>query len=101
MQPLDTFHTHAPEVHSNFFVLEEFWDADDEFQAHGHFPRKVYFSHRRSPIFTEESEELPCVGPSHDRFDTSTPLVDTFSRDLFHYNLFHTPMASHAHEDVS
>ena len=52
-QPLDTFHTHAHEVHSKFFVLEEFWDADDEFQAHGHFLRKADFSHR-SPIFTEE-----------------------------------------------
>ena len=32
-QPLDTYHTHAHEVHSKFCVLKEFWDADDEFQA--------------------------------------------------------------------
>ena len=29
--PLDTFDTHAHEGHSKFFVLKEFWDADDEF----------------------------------------------------------------------
>ena len=54
LQPLDTFHTHAHEVHSKFFVLEKFWDADDEFQAHGHCPRKDDFSHGRSSIFHEE-----------------------------------------------
>ena len=32
-QPLDTFHTHAHEVHSKFFVLDEFWDADDVLRA--------------------------------------------------------------------
>ena len=36
LQPLDTSHAHAHEVHSKFFVLKEFWDADEEFQAHGH-----------------------------------------------------------------
>ena len=51
LKPLNTFHTHAHELHSNFFVLEEFWDADDEFQTHGHFPRKDDFSHGRSPLF--------------------------------------------------
>ena len=99
MQSLDTFHTHAHEENSNFFVLEEFWGADDEFQAQGHCLRKANFSHRRNPIFTEESKELPCVGPAHDRFDTSTTLLDTFCRELFHHNLFHTPMESYTHED--
>ena len=90
LHPLDTFHTHAHEVHSNFFVLEEFWDADDEFQAHAHCPRKADFSHGRSSLFSEESEELPCVGPSHDGIDVSTPLVNTFFRELLHCKLFHT-----------
>ena len=31
LNPLDTFHTHAHDVHSDFVVLEEFWDVDDEF----------------------------------------------------------------------
>ena len=32
-QPLDTFNSHEHEVHTKCFVLEEFWDANDEFQA--------------------------------------------------------------------
>ena len=60
LQPLDTFLTHAHEVHSNFFVLKDFWDANDEFQAHAHYPRKDEFSHGRSPIFSEESEDTLC-----------------------------------------
>ena len=54
LKPLDTFHTYAHEVHSDFFVLEEFLDADDEFQAHRNFPRKDDFSHGSSPIFSEK-----------------------------------------------
>ena len=80
-------------------MLEEFWDADDEFQAHGHFLRKADFSHGRSSLFSEELEEIPCVGPSHGGIDVSTPLVDTFFIELFHHNLFHTPMATNTHED--
>ena len=56
LQPLDTFHTHAHEVHSDFFVLEESWDAYDEFQAHGHCSRKADFSNGRSSLFSEESK---------------------------------------------
>ena len=33
----------------------------------------------------EEPEEIPCVGPDHDGFDVSTPLVGTFCRGLFYY----------------
>ena len=84
LHPLDIFHTQSHEVHSKFFFLDEFWDADDEFQARGHCPRKADFSHRRSPIFTKESKEIRYVGPSHDSFDTYTPLMDTFCRELFH-----------------
>ena len=78
--PLDTYHTHAHEVHLKFFVLKEFWDADDEFQEHAHYPRKDEFSHGRSHVFSEESEEIPSVGPSHDGFDASTPLIHIFQR---------------------
>ena len=99
LQPLDAFHTHAHEVNSDFFVLEEFWDVYDEFQPHGHFPRKADFSHGRSPLFSEESKEIPCVGPAYDGFDTTTPLVDTFCRELFHYKLFHAPMTTNTHMD--
>ena len=35
LQPLDTFHTHAHEVHSKFFVLEDYTDKFDENQALG------------------------------------------------------------------
>ena len=86
-------------MHSNFFVLEEFWDADDEFQAHGHCPRKADFSHGRSSLFNEELEEILCVVQAHDGFDASTPLVDTFCIELFHYKLFHTLMATSTHMD--
>ena len=74
MHPLDTFHTntHAHEVNSKFFVIEEFWDANDEFQAQGHCPRKVDFSHRRSPIFMEESYE--------DEYTASIIWVDKYVR---------------------
>ena len=99
MQPLDTSHAHAHEVHSKFFVLKEFLDADDEFQAHAHYPRKDEFPHGRSHVFSEESEEIPCVGPAHDGFDAPTPLVGIFFIELFHYKLFHTPMAAITHRD--
>ena len=99
LQPLDTYHTHAHEVHSKFFVLKEFWDADDEFQAHAHCSRKDEFYHGRSPIFSEESEDIPCVGPSHDGFDASTPLVGTFCRGLFYYKSVHTSSSVGTHRD--
>ena len=57
LQPLDTFHTHAMRCILIFFVLKEFWDADDEFQEQGHFSRKADFSHRRSPIFMDNSNK--------------------------------------------
>ena len=38
-QPLDTFHTHAHEVHSKFFVLEDYTDKFDENQALGLFQK--------------------------------------------------------------
>ena len=64
-------------------MLEEFWDVDDEFQAHGHFLRKDDFSHGRSPLFSEELEDIPYIGPAHDGFNASTHLTNTFCRDLF------------------
>ena len=41
LHPLDTFHTHAHEVHSNFFVLEDCTDKFDENQALGLFQKKT------------------------------------------------------------
>ena len=37
LNPFDTFHTHAHEVHSDFFVLEDYIDKFDENQALGLF----------------------------------------------------------------
>ena len=99
LNPLDTFHTHAHEVNSKFFVLKEFWDSDDEFQAHGHCPRKDEFSHGRSTIFNEESEEIPFVGPAHDGFDASTLLVGTFCRGLFYYKSVQTSSSAGTRRD--
>ena len=99
LQPLETYHTHAHEVYSKLFVLKEFWDANDEFQAHGHCLRKDEFSHVMSPLFSEELEENPHVGQSHDGFDASTPLVDTFCRGLFYYKSIHTSSSIGTHRD--
>ena len=41
LQPLDTFHTHAHEVNSDFFVLEDYIDKFDENQALGIFQKKT------------------------------------------------------------
>ena len=41
MQKSDTFHTHAHEVHSDFFVLEDCTDKFDENQALGIFQKKL------------------------------------------------------------
>ena len=84
-------------MHSYFFVLEEFWDAYDEFQPRGHCLRKDDFSHGRSTLFSEDSEEILFVGPTHDGFEAPTPLVGTFFIELFHYKLFHTPMETNTH----
>ena len=86
-------------MHSDFFVLKEFWDVDDEFQAHAHYPRKDEFSHARSHVFSEELEEIPFVGPAHDGFDASTLLVGTFCRGLFYYNSVHTSSLAGTHRD--
>ena len=99
LQPLDSSHAHAHEVHSKFFVLKDFWDVDDEFQAHAHYPRKDEFSHGRSHVFSEESEEIPSVGPGHDGFDASTHLVGTFCRGLFYYKSVHTSSSTGTHRD--
>ena len=44
------------EVNYGMHVLENFWDADDDFQEHGNCPQKDDFSHVRRPISSEESE---------------------------------------------
>ena len=41
LQSLDTFHTHAHEVHSNFFVLKDYTDKFDENRALGLFQKKL------------------------------------------------------------
>ena len=61
--------------------------------------RKEDFSPGRSPLFSEESEELPYFGLAHDGFDAPTPLVDTFCREFFYYKLFHTLMESNTYRD--
>ena len=54
---------------------------------------------QKSPIFSEESEEIPCVGLDHDGFDASTPLVGIFCRGLFYYKSINTSSAVGTHRD--
>ena len=77
-------------MHSNFFVLEEFLDAHDEFQAQGHYVRNDDFSHRRSPIFMEELNE--------DEDMASISWVDKYVVDLVHSST-HTSISASSSGD--
>ena len=72
------------EMHYDMHVIEEFWDVNNEFQAHIHYHRKTELSHVMIPPSIEESEEILSVGPSLDGVDASTSLVDTYCRELVH-----------------
>ena len=72
------------EVHDYMHVIEEFCDANDDFQAHVTCQSETELSHGVNPLSIEELEELLSVGPFLDGVDASTSLVDTYCRGLVH-----------------
>ena len=90
LQKLDTFHTHAHEVHSYFFVLEDCTDKFDENQALGLFQKKLELFSGKNLFSMGESDE--------DEDGEAISWVDKYCRDMIH-NSTHTSISASSREN--
>ena len=90
LQPLDTFHTHAHEVNSIFFVFEDCVDNFDENQALGLFQKKMELFPRKS-LF-------PMGGSDEDEDWEAIIWVDKYVIDLIHSST-HTSISASSSGD--
>ena len=91
-QPLDTFHTHANEVHSIFFVLEDCTNKFDENQALGLFQKNQELFFEKNLFTMGELDE--------DEYGASISWVDKYCRDMIHISTHTSISASSSGEET-
>ena len=83
---LETSHTHAHEVHSDFLVLEEFEVKKNGDQAFVHCQRDYEFPLEYCHTVFKEEHDHTCTDPSNAGSCASISLMDEYCRELSHWS---------------